>query len=99
MINDKGYPRRRRGESCGEFLRLARRSWGNYEGVFEIVRLDLMNQRNVLNPENTAMVDDLCSEVCEEAVGRADRVPRLLETPDIPGNFTPSRPPVHPLRD
>ena len=73
MINDKRYPRRLRGESCGEFLHLARRSWGIYEGVFDIVAMDSMNQSNVLNPENVAMVDDLCSEVCEEAVGNADR--------------------------
>jgi hypothetical protein len=70
---------------------------GSYEGVIEIVAMDSMNQSNVLNPENTEMVHDICSEVREEAVGKADREGEV--TGDTPRNFTPSRPPAHPPRD
>jgi hypothetical protein len=38
---------------------------GNYNGVFEITAVAGEN-RTVLNPENTEMLHDLLSEVCEE---------------------------------
>jgi len=39
---------------------------GAYEGVFEIVAVDSANRRSVLNPQNTVMLHDLFSEICEE---------------------------------
>ena len=39
---------------------------GNYEGVFEIVAIDSKDRRQVINPEDTEMLHDLFSEVCEE---------------------------------
>lgn len=39
---------------------------GAYEGVFEIVAVDSANRRSVLNPQNTEMLHDLFSEICEE---------------------------------
>jgi hypothetical protein len=38
---------------------------GNYSGVFEIVAVDSNDQRTLLNPENSEMLHDLFSEVCE----------------------------------
>jgi hypothetical protein len=39
---------------------------GVYEGVFEVVAVDSEEQRSILNPQNTQMLHDLFSEVCEE---------------------------------
>jgi hypothetical protein len=39
---------------------------GSYEGVFEIVAIDSKDRRHVVNPEDTEMLHDLFSEVCEE---------------------------------
>ncbi len=39
---------------------------GPYEGVFEIVAIDSKEQRYVLNPQNSDMLHDLFSEVCQE---------------------------------
>jgi hypothetical protein len=38
---------------------------GPYEGVFEIVAIDSDEQRYVINPQNTDMLHDLFTEVCQ----------------------------------
>ena len=39
---------------------------GDYEGVFEIVSVESSNRRDVINPQNTEMLHDIFSELCEE---------------------------------
>ena len=58
-------------EDCAEravasFFTLLDGVGGAYEGVFEVVAVDSEEQRSVLNPQNTEMLHDLFSEVCEE---------------------------------
>ena len=58
-------------EDCAEravasFFTLLDGVGGAYEGVFEIVAVDSANRRSVLNPQNTEMLHDLFSEICEE---------------------------------
>ena len=39
---------------------------GPFEGVFEVVAIDSDERRQIVNPENTDMLHDLFSEICEE---------------------------------
>jgi hypothetical protein len=39
---------------------------GPYEGIFEIVAVDGDDRRTVINPENTDLLHDLFSDVCEK---------------------------------
>lgn len=57
-------------EECAErvlanFFCLVDGVGGNYESVFEIVAVD-EEWRKVLNPQNTEMLHDIFSDVCEE---------------------------------
>lgn len=57
-------------EECAEkvlasFFCLVDGVGGNYEGVFEIVAVE-EERREVLNPQNTEMLHDIFSDVCEE---------------------------------
>ena len=50
--------------TLGNFLCLVDGVGGNYKGVFEIVAVE-GNRRTVVNPQNTEMLHDIFSEVCE----------------------------------
>ena len=52
--------------AIGSFFTLLDGVGGNYEGVFQIVAIDSTNDGKVLNPENTEMLHDIFSDVCEE---------------------------------
>lgn len=57
-------------EECAEqvlasFFCLVDGVGGNYEGVFEIVAVE-EERRKLLNPQNTEMLHDIFSDVCEE---------------------------------
>ena len=52
--------------STFSFLTLIDGVAGSYEGVFEIVAVDAYENRTVINPENTEMLHDVFSEICEE---------------------------------
>jgi len=52
--------------STFSFLTLIDGVAGSYEGVFEIVAVDADENRTVINPENTEMLHDVFSEICEE---------------------------------
>jgi REP element-mobilizing transposase RayT len=57
-------------EDCAErtlanFFCLVDGAAGNYKGVFEIVAVE-GNRRKALNPQNTEMLHDIFSEICEE---------------------------------
>lgn len=58
-------------EDCAEravasFFTLLDGVGGSHEGVFEVLAVDSDDQRTILNPQNTEMLHDLFSEVCEE---------------------------------
>jgi hypothetical protein len=58
-------------EECAEsavasFFTLLDGVGGPSGGVFEIVEVNSLNRRSVLNPENTEMLHDIFSELCEE---------------------------------
>jgi hypothetical protein len=38
---------------------------GPYEGVFEVVAVDAEEHRTLINPQNTEMLHDLFSDICE----------------------------------
>ena len=57
-------------EDCAErtlanFFCLVDGVGGNYKGAFEIVAVE-GNRRKALNPQNTEMLHDILSEICEE---------------------------------
>ncbi|MFC5863486.1 hypothetical protein ACFPT7_14365 [Acidicapsa dinghuensis] len=63
-------------QECAEatafhFLNLIDGTGGSFEGVFEIVAVDGDESRTIINPENTDMLHDLFSEVCEANRERA----------------------------
>jgi hypothetical protein len=53
------------GEVLGNFFCLIDGVCGNYNGVFEIVAVD-GDERKIVNPQNTEMLHDLFSEICEQ---------------------------------
>lgn len=58
-------------EECAElsglgFFTLIDGAGGDCDGVFEIVHVSADGRRTVLNPQNTEMLHDVFSEICEE---------------------------------
>jgi len=58
-------------EECAElstlgFLTLIDGVGGPWEGIFEIVAVSAKEGRTVINPQNTEMLHDIFSDVCEE---------------------------------
>lgn len=52
--------------SCGSFFTVIDGVGGDFPGVFEIVAKSGEDDTEVINPENTNMLHDLFSEICEE---------------------------------
>lgn len=51
--------------SAASFFTLIDGVGGDYEGVFEIVAVNSRGHKTILNPQNTDMLHDLFSDVCE----------------------------------